>query len=158
MDKILTKQQQDIINDEYEYISVNGGAGCAKTSTLVEKLINLCALRESNRTGAPINKPQQWRFLSKILEPDENINSAADRESMIHEVMEEKNKPEDVWRTKESERRTYTWKDWLNEVYSLLEGGTFGQVNQDDPIEKSVFKRLWEVLGTLEEKTSGGGA
>jgi hypothetical protein len=124
----------------------------------IEKIINLCALREPKRTGAPINKPPQWRFLSKILDPDERINSAADRERMIHEVMEEKSKPEDVWRTKEAEKQSYTWRGWIDEVTSLFTGVNLNEVYPDDSTSQSVFKRLWEVLDTLEEKTSGGGA
>jgi hypothetical protein len=122
----------------------------------IEKLIYLCALRDKNRKDAPINKPQQWDFLSKILDPDENINPAADRESMTHEVMEEKSKPEDVWRTKESERMSLTWKRWLDDVNSLVRGATIEQINPDEPIAKSAFKRLWEVLDSLQASSKGG--
>jgi hypothetical protein len=126
------------------------------TSDAVDRVINLCALLSESREGAPINKPQQWRFLSKILNKDENIPE--DIESMLNDVMEKKDTPEDVWRKKEAERRTYSWKDWLDELVSLVSAAKVEDVLIDNLNTKMVIGRLLEVVDRLKEKSSGGEA
>ena len=46
----LTNEQKEIILDESPYINVNGGAGCAKTETMTQKIVN----KVTNNTGLNI--------------------------------------------------------------------------------------------------------
>ena len=129
------------------------------TDEAKDKVIKLCALNFANRKidgvkPSSINKSQQWNFLSKIL--NEEDNTQEEITEMVHEVLENENQPEGIWRNKEAERRSYSWKEWLEEITSLLISVKLEDIHTDDVNTKTIIGRLWEVVDKLKEKTSGG--
>lgn len=111
----------------------------------LERIIGLCHFDRKARTDSPINKPQQWRFLSKILD-DEN---EAVIESNLKRVVENKERPEVVWAGREAELRQPEWGKWLSEVARIFENLTLGDIEENDEALKEM-QRIAHVLDSLE--------
>ena len=90
----------------------------------------------------------------KILNEDDN--TPEEIAEMVYEVLENENQPENVWRNKQDERRSYSWKTWLDDVTSLLMSVKLEDIHTDDVSTRAVINRMWEVVDTLKEKINGG--
>jgi len=119
--------------------------------TAVEKVIQLCALLDEKREGASIHNPQQWRFLSRILDRKENEPVQID--TMVSQVFEGES-PEDVWHEREAQRQSFSWASWLEELTTLLTSSKMEYVPQKDPRTSEVLGEMWVVLDELEARQS----
>lgn len=115
----------------------------------VEKVIDLCSLKNKKREGAPIHNPQQWRYLSSIL--DERENEPALIQTMLSRVMNGES-PEDVWAEREAKRHTFTWATWLTELATLLTSARMENIPRGAPRTKEVVSQMWAVLDELESR------
>ena len=112
----------------------------------LQRMVDLCHFDKKARKGSPINNPQQWRFLSKILD-DEND---AKREANVKRVVENKEQPESVWAEREAELLQPEWGKWLSEVARIFDNLTFKDVEVNDE-STEVMKRVAFVLENLED-------
>ena len=134
----------------------------------VDRLINLCnfdgtplrhrvdedgnKLKDENNKPIPppIKNPSQWRHLNKILEdPDK-----AKRSSMLMQVEEEYQFPEDVYARRRAEITQMTWKRWLQQVKGIL-----SDVRMEDDFDsveaKGVIQELEAVVRRLKDDNEG---
>ena len=113
----------------------------------LERIISLCHFDKNARKGSPINNPQQWRFLGKILgDGDEEKRSVN-----LERVQVGKESPEDVWAEREAELQRPEWGRWLGEVTRVFQGLTLAdlEVNEES---HAVMLRLTNLLTTLGGK------
>lgn len=115
------------------------------TSSL-QVIVDLCHFDRKSRRGSPINNPQQWRYLSKILE-DENESK---REENLRRVVEDKEQPEVVWAEREAELLQPEWSKWLKEVAGIFDNLTFKDVVVDEE-STEVMRNLAELIEKLED-------
>ncbi|MBL09237.1 MAG: hypothetical protein CL402_01755 [Acidiferrobacteraceae bacterium] len=115
----------------------------------VEKVIDLCSLRSEKREGAAIHNPQQWRYLSRILDKTENEPELI--QTMLNKVMSG-DSPEDVWAEREATRHTFSWATWLTELATLLTSSRMENVPIKSPRTKDVVLQMWAVLDELEAR------
>ena len=108
-------------------------------------MVDLCHFDRRSRKGSPINNPQQWRFLSKILEDENDVK----RESNVKRVVEKKEQPESVWAEREAELLQPEWGKWLSEVARIFDNLTFKDVEVDEE-STEVMRRVAFVLENLE--------
>jgi hypothetical protein len=116
--------------------------------TSLERLINLCHFDRKDREGSPINNPQQWRFLCKIL-MDEDEDA---RTRNLRRVEEGKEKPEDVWAEREAELQTPEWAGWLDGVSRLFQDLPFQKFDPSDSEQIAVLTRLVSIVNLLGER------
>jgi hypothetical protein len=113
--------------------------------TSLDRLLNLCHFDRKNREGSPINNPQQWRFLAKILKDDDKDA----RTQNLHRVEVLKEKPEDVWSEREAELQTPEWAGWLEGVSRLFQDLPFQKFDPSDTEQREVMTRLVRIIETL---------
>lgn len=113
----------------------------------LERIVSLCHFDKRNRKGSPINNPQQWRFLAKLLEDDDEEKRVAN----LLRVENGKEKPEHVWAEREAELQSPEWGRWLSDVTRVFEGLTLAhlEINEES---KAVMLRLTELLARLESE------
>lgn len=120
----------------------------------IKKVITLCALKnitpKKRSDAAPINNPAQWRNLSWILDPEENP-SPEEIESMKNEVLLEGKKPSEVKAKRISQRQSFTWDQWIDELRTLIIPVKFSDVPKGDPKTQEALAKMWEVLDTLSK-------
>jgi hypothetical protein len=127
-----------------QYISQDPESFLLDDSSL-DRLLNLCHFDRKNREGSPINNPQQWRFLGKILkDDDENA-----RTQNLHRVEVLKEKPEDVWSEREAELLTPEWAGWLEGVSRLFQDLPFQKFDPSDTEQREVMTKLVRIIETL---------
>ena len=105
----------------------------------------LCHFSQANRTGAPIRNPQEWRYLDKILD----FQDEARRAEMLSEVIERKRFPSEVWAEIESGFQQLQWDFWLGKVHSVVRKITLEDDVQSDEA-KAVGKRLFSLIDRLD--------
>jgi hypothetical protein len=130
-----------------KYIAQDTETFLLDTSSL-ERLVNLCHFDRKDREGSPINNPQQWRFLGKILKDDDPEARAKN----LRRVEELKEKPEDVWSEREAELQTPEWAGWLEGVSRLFQDLPFQKFDPSDDKQREVMSRLVAVVNLLSEK------
>jgi hypothetical protein len=113
--------------------------------TSLERLLNLCHFDRKNREGSPINNPQQWRFLGKILNDDDTDS----RIKNLHRIEVLKEKPEDVWSEREAELQTPEWAGWLEGVSRLFQDLPFQKFDPSDIEQIDVMTKLVRIIETL---------
>jgi hypothetical protein len=113
----------------------------------LERIVELCHFHKKDRAGSPINNPQQWRFLQKILGDD----NATKKEINLQRVIEGKERPEDVWSERYAELTIPDWHRWLDEVALLFSKLSFGNFEETDEA-REVVNRLTNVLNKLGSK------
>jgi hypothetical protein len=113
----------------------------------LERIISLCHFHKRARKDSPINNPQQWRFLGKILDDDVDEK----RISNLERVEVGKEKPEDVWAVREAELQRPEWGRWLSEVARVFQGLTIAhlEVNEEST---AVMTRLTNILAELGDQ------
>lgn len=116
-------------------------------SASLEKVTSLCHFDKRARKGSPINNPQQWRFLARILEDDDDEK----RRSNLERVENGKEKPEDVWAEREAELQRPEWGRWLNEVTRVFQALTIAHLEVNDE-STDVMSRLTKLLAKLNEQ------
>lgn len=110
----------------------------------LERIVSLCHFHKRNRMGSPITNPQQWRFLGKILDDDDEEKRATN----LERVQIGKEKPEDVWAEREAELQRPEWGRWLGDVTRIFQGLTLAHLEiNDDSTE--VMSRLTSLLSEL---------
>ena len=134
----------------------------------VDRLINLCnfdgtplrhrvdedgnKLKDENNKSIqpPIKNPSQWRHLNNILEDPDKVM----RSSMLKQVEEEYEFPEDVYARRKAEITQMTWKRWLQRVKGIL-----SDVRMEDDFDsaeaKGVIFELEAVVGRLKNDNEG---
>lgn len=133
-----------------EYIRQDGSTMLIDDESM-GRMINLCHFDVSNREGAPIRNPTEWRKLDKILSDDDGSKVTA----MLAEVEENKRHPSDVWAEREEERYKPRWDTWLREVSLLLGSVQFGH-DLDSAEAKNAGKRLDNLLQALDDQSTEG--
>lgn len=118
----------------------------------VRKMDNLCHFSTRGRKDAPINNPQQWRYLSNILADEDQEKRA----TMLNEVEVEKKNPDLVWAQRAEELRKLQWDKWLQKVALTLGGVTMNNIQETDE-EKEVIEKLVNLLNQLPSGNSGEG-
>jgi hypothetical protein len=113
------------------------------------RIKNLCRFSEPNRGGetAPINNPEEWRSLDRIL-ADEDISK---RDKNLREVEENHRHPSQVWAERSMELYTYTWEKWLVEVNSILKRVSLGDDFSTDNA-KQTAKKLVALIKELDRR------
>ena len=134
----------------------------------VDRLINLCnfdgtpkrhrvdddgiKLKDENDKPVPppIKNPSQWRHLNSILEDLDKDK----RNSMLMQVEEEYQFPEDVYARRRAEITQMTWKRWLQQVKGIL-----SDVRMEDDFDsveaKEVIQELEVVVRRLNQDSVG---
>jgi hypothetical protein len=130
-----------------KYISQNSETFLLDDTSL-DRLINLCHFDRKNREGSPINNPQQWRFLGRILMDDDEDA----RNKNLRRVEELKEKPEDVWSEREAELQTPEWARWLDGASRLFQDLPFQKFDPSDNEQIDVMTRLVSVVKSLTER------
>ena len=110
-------------------------------------MIELCHFDKPGRANAPINNPQQWRYLSKILE-DKDIQKKSE---MLKRIIEDKEKPNIVWAQRSEELSKPQWDKWLKKVCNVLNLITLSD-DLDSEEAKRVTKKLQLLIEQLEQK------
>jgi hypothetical protein len=116
----------------------------------IERLDNLCNFngtkdrRHEDKSAPAANNPKQWNYLNKILEDSDESK----RKANLLLIEEHKQHPEDVWAKRYAEMVEMGWKDWLDQVYGLLEVVSIVDTLAANAI--STLKELDNVLKELE--------
>jgi hypothetical protein len=129
--KYISQDQDDFLLDDHS----------------LERIMDLCHFDRKDRKGSPIVNPQQWRFLGKILDDEEQSKRIAN----LERVEKEKEKPEDVWAEREAEILSPEWGRWLREVARIFQGLTLAHLDVNDD-SRAVMTRLASLLSQLEGK------
>lgn len=112
----------------------------------IQRMDSVCHFSTDKRENAPINNPQEWRALDKILcDPD-----AAEKTRMMKEVQMDKKRPSDVYATRLAALRQPRWDLWLKEVAELLKRVAVADL--ETPDAASVCQDLAAVLDALQKK------
>lgn len=111
----------------------------------IKRIDSLCHFSHANRTGAPIRNPQEWRYLDKILD----FQDDARREEMLAEVIEVKRLPSEVWAEIESQLQRLQWDRWLGKVHSVVSKITLHDDLQSAEA-KEVGNRLFRLIDELD--------
>lgn len=108
----------------------------------LERLVSLCHFDKAGRKDAPIQNPQEWAPLGKIL-ADPN------REFLLPRILDNKELPSDVWSEEKAKQMKWQWDNWLREVEEVLK---IPDITTDytDPVIIESFRRLDSVLAALE--------
>lgn len=112
----------------------------------IKRIDRLCHFSQSNRTGAPIRNPQEWRYLDKILDFHQD---EARREQMLTDVIEGKRPPSEVWAEVESALQQIQWESWLGKVHSVVRKITL-QDDLQSAEAKEVGGRLFRLVDELD--------
>ena len=115
------------------------------TKEAVERIEILCKFSEPNRSGAPINNPDEWRALSDVLKiPDPQEQQAA-----LTKITVDGNQPSAVLAERQAGLAKPRWDLWLDEVASLLSGVTFGNLNNNPDAARIATAALATILDQL---------
>jgi hypothetical protein len=111
----------------------------------IQRMDSVCHF-STERENAPINNPQEWRALDKVLsDPD-----AAEKARMMKEIQDDKKRPSDVYATRVAALRQPRWDLWLKEVSELLKKVVVADLGTSDA--SSVCRDLAGVLDALQKK------
>ena len=112
------------------------------------RMKNLCQFSEVDRGGenAPINNPEEWRDLERIL-GDLDIGK---RDRNLQEVEVNHRHPSEVWAERAMELYTLTWEKWLFQVNSILKTVSLGD-DFDSDSAKQTAKRLIALVKKLDK-------
>ena len=108
------------------------------------KLDQLCHFSKKEREGAPVNKPEEWRPLRKILEDEDDEKKNTNLERILHD----KEKPSGVWADRSAELKSLDWAKWLEKVTACLKRVKAEQFLQEPGSEQ--YDRAQTVLKKLE--------
>jgi hypothetical protein len=111
----------------------------------VKRIDNLCHFSQAERAGAPIRNPQEWRYLDKILDFEDDVR----RNEMLAEVVEAKRFPSEVWAEIESKLQRLQWDFWLLKVNSIVSKITL-QDDLQSTEAKAVGTRLFRLVDELD--------
>lgn len=111
----------------------------------ISRINNVCHFSQAVRAGAPIRNPQEWRYLDKILD----FQDDARREEMLAEVTEAKRLPSEVWSEIESKFQQLQWEHWLGKVHSVISKITLQDDLQSEEA-KEVGGRLFQLVDELD--------
>jgi hypothetical protein len=118
------------------------------TDLALERIINLCHFDIINRAGAPINNPQQWRFLARLLDND----NTQQRENYLYRVEVDKHRPEDIYAEWVKLATIPKWDSWLESVSLLFKDLPFRQFDAGNPEHKEVVSSLGNLLDELSKR------
>ena len=110
------------------------------------RMEQLCCFSQPKRRGSPINSPREWRYLSRLLEDDDEQK----REANIEKVLNDKQRPSDVWSVREEELRKLQWDKWLTKVSLVLQRVELG--DEFGAEATTAIETLTTVLMALETK------
>jgi hypothetical protein len=112
-------------------------------------MTSLCQFNEPNRggDGAPVNIPEEWRYLDKILADEDK----AKRDSNRQEVEIGQRHPSEVWAERATELFKLEWDKWLFQVNSILKTVSLGDDFSTDKA-RNTATRLVSLIAQLDKK------
>ena len=115
----------------------------------IARMTSLCQFNEPNRggDGAPVNIPQEWRYLDKILADEDTAKS----DSNLREVEIGRHHPSEVWAERAMELFKLEWDKWLFQVNSILKTVSLGDDFSTDEA-RITATRLVSLIGQLDKK------
>jgi len=113
----------------------------------LEMMVSLCNFDKKRKAKheQPMNNPQQWRYLGEILADD----NQSKRQKNLARVVNDRERPEDVWAEREAELTQAEWSKWLNEVFRLFDNLRIGQIEVNEESTEAL-RAVVEVLEELE--------
>ena len=113
----------------------------------LRRLENLCKFSVTNRDGAAIHNPSEWRYLDLIL----GLTPPDIRAENLRKVEQDGLHPSDVWADHIAEQSQLDWQKWLFQV-----NGTLKLITMDEdfssPEAKSSGQQLAALLGDLDAR------
>jgi hypothetical protein len=112
----------------------------------LDRLKNLCHFDQVARKGAPINNPQEWRSLAKILDEEDPVR----RQDMLDQVESgEKLQPSIVYAERSAELQKLRWDTWLTSALAIMKNVNFGDDISSEEA-RTTTQRLLELMNELD--------